>query len=86
MLDDTLFALPAGEQRRRVEQVVKRHALDTRDEAELIAMLGLDQDEPAPPQKHHPHDLLSAAELHDLLAVFAAPENRRARPSGHARR
>ncbi|WIY02959.1 hypothetical protein QRX60_03555 [Amycolatopsis mongoliensis] len=65
MLDTTLTGQPTTEQRRLAMAAVKRHAHDSRDETELMAMLGLDH-EPAAP-----HDSLSATELFELFAPLA---------------
>lgn len=62
---------PTPEERRRAGLVVKMHARDDHDEAELMAMLGLDRIEP-PPAARKPPGVLSPAEVHDLLAPFAA--------------
>ncbi|MBE1495752.1 hypothetical protein H4696_002852 [Amycolatopsis lexingtonensis] len=69
---------PTPGERTRVIRVVKRQARNSDEEAELIAMLGLDRTEPAPP-KHRSRGALSAAELHDMLAPFAAERVRRYR-------
>ena len=61
-----------AEERRCAVRVVEQHAHDGQDEAELLAMLGLDQAEAAPPALRRPHGALSAAELVELLAPFAA--------------
>jgi hypothetical protein len=58
------------EERARATRVVKHHAGDSRDEADLLAMLGLDRVESPPVRR--PHGALSATELHDLLAPLAA--------------
>ncbi|MEU5261511.1 hypothetical protein [Amycolatopsis sp. NPDC021455] len=71
MLDE-----PTPAERSRALRVVRRHTHDSRDEAELIAMLGLDHAEPAAPERR-PHGELSAAELYDMLAPFAAEQARR---------
>jgi hypothetical protein len=71
-----VLAEPTPEERSRAVRLVRRYARDSRDEAELKAMLGLDQAEPAPPGRR-PHGALSAAELHDMLAPFAAEGARR---------
>ncbi|WIY00532.1 hypothetical protein QRX60_41815 [Amycolatopsis mongoliensis] len=61
---------PTAEERSRAIRVVKHHAHDSRDEADLLAMLGLDR-VPRPPVRR-PHGALSTAELQELLAPFAA--------------
>jgi hypothetical protein len=71
-----VLAEPTLEERSRAVRVVQRYAHDSHDEAELKAMLGLDQAEPAPPRRR-PHGPLSADELHDMLAPFAAERGRR---------
>jgi hypothetical protein len=62
---------PTSEQRSRAGRVVKRHGRDDHDEAELMAMLGLDRVEPAPATRK-PHGTVPPAEVHDLLTPFAA--------------
>jgi hypothetical protein len=59
------------EERARATRLVKRHAHDENDEAELMAMLGLDRARPAPPEPK-PRGALTPAEVHDLLAPLAA--------------
>ncbi|MET8852708.1 hypothetical protein [Amycolatopsis sp. NPDC004625] len=58
---------------------MQRHARDTDDEAELLAMLGLDHTDPPPAGPRRPHGRLTADELRELLAPFAgaADEPRR---------
>jgi hypothetical protein len=68
---------PTPEERNRAARLVKRHAHDSRDEAELMAMLGLDHAEPAAPKRPRPHDPLTVTELHDMLAPFADRHTRR---------
>ncbi len=73
---------PTPEERNRAARLVKRHAHDSHDEAELMAMLGLDHAEPAPPKRPRPHDPLSVTELHEMLTPFAdghtpRPDSRR---------
>ncbi|WP_020659898.1 hypothetical protein [Amycolatopsis benzoatilytica] len=70
MIDSSVSAEPTAEARARAARAVQRSALDEQDEAELMAMLGLDQDErPALPQRRG--GALSATELVDLLTPFA---------------
>ncbi|MGW4395075.1 hypothetical protein ACWEHA_07275 [Amycolatopsis nivea] len=69
MLDTTGTTKPTAQQRARAIRAVHRNALDKQDEAELIAMLGLDQ-EPRPAPAPRPHRTLSAEELFDLFASF----------------
>ncbi|MFF1611388.1 hypothetical protein ACFVYA_26695 [Amycolatopsis sp. NPDC058278] len=71
-----MLAEPTPEERSRAVRVVQRYANDSHDEAERKAMLGLDQAEPAPPRRR-PHGALTTAELHDMLAPFAAECGRR---------
>jgi hypothetical protein len=71
-----VLAEPTPEERSRTVRVVQRYARNNHDEAELMAMLGLDQPESAPPRQR-PHRALSAAELHEMLAPFAAERARR---------
>ncbi|MGK3206852.1 hypothetical protein [Amycolatopsis sp. MEPSY49] len=71
-----MLAEPTPEERIRAVRVVQRYAHGSRDEAELKAMLGLDQADPAP-SRRRPHGALSAAELHEMLAPFAAECARR---------
>lgn len=61
-----------ADERGRAIHTVKRHARDSDDEAELLAMLGLNHTEAPPPAPHQPHTPLTAAELRELLAPFAA--------------
>lgn len=63
---------PSPEERRRAIRTVKRHARDGDDEAELLAMLGLDHTDVPPPAPHRPRGPLTAAELRELLAPVAA--------------
>ncbi|MGW5718687.1 hypothetical protein ACWEVP_21125 [Amycolatopsis sp. NPDC003865] len=72
-----MFEEPTPEERGRATRVVRRHARDERDEAELMAMLGLDRAEPPPPGPK-PRGALTPAEVHDLVAPFAAEHARRA--------
>ena len=62
------------EERARATRVVKHHADGSRDEAELLAMLGLDRVESPPVRR--PRGALSAAELLELLAPFAAERDK----------
>ncbi|UOX90588.1 hypothetical protein MUY14_08175 [Amycolatopsis sp. FBCC-B4732] len=66
-----MFDEPTSEQCDLATRLVKRRARDRRDEAELLAMLGLDHTEAAPPA-HRPHGPLSQAELQAMLAPVAA--------------
>ncbi|WP_206796320.1 hypothetical protein [Amycolatopsis sp. MtRt-6] len=71
MLDFLVTTQPTAHERDRAIRVVRQHALDDQDQAELLDMLGLAQDDvpmPAP----RPHGNLSAAELLELFAPFAA--------------
>ncbi|WP_370962531.1 hypothetical protein [Amycolatopsis sp. cg9] len=70
MVETPVADAPMSEERSRAIRVVRHHARDCRDEAELMAMLGLDQ-VPSPPARR-PHGALSAAELRALLAPVAA--------------
>ncbi|MEU5265542.1 hypothetical protein [Amycolatopsis sp. NPDC021455] len=72
MLGTTAAGEPSPEARRRATRTVKRHARDGEDEAELLAMLGLDHTAAPPSAPHRPHGPLTAAELRELLAPFAA--------------
>ena len=67
---------PTAKQRRRAIAAVKHHAHGSGDEAELLAMLGLDQAVPKPPAPRRPHDTLSVAELVELFAPLAAERAR----------
>lgn len=71
MLGTTAAGRPSPEERRRAIRTVRRHARDGADEAELLAMLGLDHTDP-PPAEHRPaNSRLTATELRELLAPFA---------------
>lgn len=54
MLGTTVSGQPSPEQRRRAIRTVQRHARDGDDEAELLAMLGLDHPDPPPAAPRHP--------------------------------
>lgn len=72
MPDATAAGRPTSDERSRAVRTVQRHAHGSADEALLLAMLGLDHAEPAPPARRRPADALSPAELRDLLAPLAA--------------
>ena len=74
MLGTTASGRPSPEQRRRAIHTVQRHAHDSDDEAELLAMLGLDHTDPSPAEPRHPHGRLTADELRELLAPFAGQD------------
>ncbi|WP_439381084.1 hypothetical protein [Amycolatopsis lexingtonensis] len=63
-----MYDEPTPGERRRVIRLVKRRARDGDDEAELMAMLGLDGTRPA---RHRSHGALSAVEVRDMPAPFA---------------
>ncbi|MEU0535789.1 hypothetical protein [Amycolatopsis tolypomycina] len=63
---------PSPEERRRASRTVRRHARDGDDAAELLAMLGLDHADAPPSEPRRPHSRLTADELRELLAPFAA--------------
>lgn len=72
MLGTTGASEPSPEARRRAIRTVKRHARNGEDEAELLAMLGLDHTDAPPSASHRRHGPLTAAELRELLAPLAA--------------
>ena len=72
MLGTTAAGRPSPEERRRATRTVKRHARDRDDEAELLAMLGLNRADAPPFAVRRPHRPLTVAELRELLAPFAA--------------
>jgi hypothetical protein len=71
MLDLIVTTQLTAHERDRASRVVQRHALDDQDQAELLEMLGLDRGE-APMPTPRPHGALSAAELLEMFAPFAA--------------
>lgn len=71
MLDLLVTTQPTTSERHRAIRVVRRHAIDDQDQSDLLEMLGLDRAEvPAPAPR--PRGTLSAAELLELFAPFAA--------------
>lgn len=71
MLGTTAAGGPSPEERRRATRTVRRHARDGDDEAELLAMLGLDHTDPPPAEPRPANSRLTADELRELLAPFA---------------
>ncbi|MEU4524709.1 hypothetical protein AB0F52_39070 [Amycolatopsis sp. NPDC024027] len=71
MLDLVVTTQPTAHERDRAIRVVQRHALDDQDQAALLEMLGLDRGETPMPTPRS-HGALSAAELLELFAPFAA--------------
>ncbi|MGW4059899.1 hypothetical protein ACWEGE_16555 [Amycolatopsis sp. NPDC004747] len=76
MLGTTAAGRPSPEERRRATRTVQRHARDGDDEAELLAMLGLDHPDPPPAEARPANSRLTADELRELLAPFADPAHR----------
>ncbi|MET8997601.1 hypothetical protein [Amycolatopsis sp. NPDC004169] len=71
MLGTTAAGGPSPEERRRAARTVQRHARNDDDEAELLAMLGLDHTDPPPAEPRPANSRLTADELRELLAPFA---------------
>jgi len=71
MLEVLVTTRPTTSERDRAIRVVQRHAIDDQDQADLLEMLGLDRAE-VPTPAPRPRGALSAAELFELFAPFAA--------------
>ena len=80
MLGTTVTGGPSPEERRRAIRTVKQHTHDSHDEAEVLAMLGLDRADAPPPKPRRRHDPLTADELREMFEPFAAaPDSPRER-------